>query len=79
MPTKFRKVYVVVCDNHIFNPSNFMSVDMYRTKEAADSACQRHQDKAAEDSKMLYNANKPIPKYKVHGFYLMHEILFDQG
>ena len=73
---KFRKVYVVVCDNHIFSPHNYMSVDMYWQKETADRACKLQQDKANDEAKMLYNVNKPIPQFKVHGFYLIHEKLF---
>ncbi|OOQ59117.1 hypothetical protein [Mucilaginibacter pedocola] len=73
---KFRKVYVVVCDNHIFSPHNYMSVEMYSKRDNADRACKRQQDKANEEARMLYKANKPIPQYKVHGFYLVHEKLF---
>ena len=73
-----RKVYVVIEDNHIFNISNYQSVDIYRKKEDAERICQLKQKKAIEDAGLMWNANKPIPQYKVHGFYLMHEALFNK-
>ncbi|WP_419698229.1 TlpA family protein disulfide reductase [Mucilaginibacter sp. NFX135] len=29
-----------------------------------------------EESKKAYNANKPMPQYQIHAFYLVHEKLF---
>lgn len=71
-----RKVYVVIEDNHIFNVSNYQSVDIYRTKHDAERICKLKQAKAKDDAQLMWNVNKPIPQYKVHGFYLMHEALF---
>jgi hypothetical protein len=73
-----RKVYVVIQDNHIFNVSNYQSVDIYRKKEDAERICQLKQKEAIEDAQLMWNVNKPIPQYKVHGFYLMHEALFNK-
>jgi len=72
-----RKVYVVIEDNHIFNVSNYQSVDIYRRKEDAERICKLVQEKAATDAQMMWHANKPIPQYKVHGFYLIHEVFFN--
>lgn len=76
MAKGIRKVYVVIEDNHIFNISNYQSVDIYRRKEEAERICKLKQEQAITDAQLMWNVNKPIPQYKVHGFYLMHEALF---
>lgn len=78
MAKGIRKVYVVIEDNHIFNVANYQSVDIYRDKKDAERICKLKQEKAGEDAQLLWNHNKPIPQYKVHGFYLMHEALFNK-
>lgn len=73
---QFRKVYVVCEDNQVFGKVS--TAVFYRDDSYAVSICSQRQKKAIEDSTMAYNTNKPIPVHKVHGFYLVHESLFDE-
>jgi hypothetical protein len=73
---KFRKVYVIVSDNSVFSKHNYMKVDIYREKKDADRMCEIKQREAMSESSKVYNVNKPIPQYRVHGFYIIHEALF---
>jgi hypothetical protein len=75
MTRKFKKVYIVVQDNEIFRYKGF-PIESYPDKESADRACEQQRQKALAESKMHHSYNKPIPQYKVHGFYLVHEVLF---
>jgi hypothetical protein len=76
MAKGLRKVYIVVEEKFIFGESNYTSVEIYREKSDADRMCGLKQDKAIVDSQLMWNEKKPIPKYSVHGFYLLHEDLF---
>jgi hypothetical protein len=76
MPRKFRKVYIVVQDNHIFTKHNYFSIDTYNDRATAERVCISRQQEAVAESQKEYNKNKPLPQFKVHGFYLVHESLF---
>ena len=60
--------------NSIFG--NLTAISIHKYRDHADYACNRAQEKAAEEHKLLPNENKPVPKFRVHGFYLVHEDLF---
>lgn len=72
---RFRKCYVICENNEIFG--NVLTARVYRDKEYALTVCTNLQHRAIEESTMEHNKNKPIPISKVHGFYLVHESLFD--
>lgn len=72
--SRFRKVYIVCEDNKIFNCTN--NITVYKERDSAEYFCKRCIDKAKEEQGNLWNANKPLPNFKVHGFYLVHEDLF---
>lgn len=74
MANRFRKVFIICEDNQIF--TNLTQVPMYKHRDSADFACRRLQEKSDEEHNKLWNANKPKPKFKVHGFYLVHEDMF---
>jgi hypothetical protein len=74
MANRFRKVFIVCKDNQTF--SELTKVAMFKYRNDAEFACKKLQELAIEDHKILWNANKPLPKFKVHGFYLVHEDMF---
>ena len=74
MANRFRKVFIVCENNQVFN--KITQVPMYRTRYDAEYACNFLIKRAAEESIKLSNANVPLPKFKVHGFYLVHEDMF---
>lgn len=76
MANGFRKVYVIVKDNHIFTPMNFESATIYRDKKDAERMCKLQQAKAIDEARLSWNQNQPIPQFKVHGYYLIHEVFF---
>jgi hypothetical protein len=51
---------------------------VYRDKSYALEVCNNKQRHAIDESRKEYNKGKPIPQYRVHGFYLVHETLFDE-
>jgi hypothetical protein len=67
-------VFIVCENNKVF--SDITQVPIYRHRDSAELACRRAQEKVKEEQGKLWNANKPTPKFKVHGFYLVHEDLF---
>lgn len=74
MAKRLRKVFIVCEDNQIFPcKSNVM---VYKSREDAERICKREQEKAKEEMNKMWNANKPLPKFKVHAFYLVHEDMF---
>ena len=73
---RFRKVYMICEDKKIFG--DVLTALCYQDQKHALSVCNHKQHKAIQDANMMYNANKPIPVHKVHGFYLVHESLFDE-
>ena len=74
MAKRFRKVFVVCENNQTFAYSSNMTV--YKTREDAERVCKWQLEKAKEEMKKLWNANKPLPVLKVHAFYLVHEDMF---
>ncbi len=74
MARRLKKVFIVCVDNAVFG--QLTTIKIYKYRDAADFACRRLQDIANEEQKKIWNANKPLPKYEVHGFYLAHENLF---
>ena len=74
MANRFRMVFIVCEDNQIFGC--FSQITIYKTREQAEFACKREQKKAQEEAGKMWNANKAPTKFKVHGFYLVHEDMF---
>lgn len=73
---KFRKVFFVCKNNSVF--SDYAFVNCFKDGEHAEEQAIYHQRKAIEDSQLLWERGKPIPQFKAHGFYLVHESLFDE-
>ena len=67
------KIYIICQDNEIFKETD--RIEIFRYRDRADHRRSYLETKAVEESRMLYNQNKPLPKYNVHGFYLLHERL----
>jgi len=76
MTNRFRKVFIVCRDNKIF--SDLTQITVYKYRGHAEGHCKHLHEKAMEEQKMLHNVNKPMPKFKVHGFFLVHEDLFKE-
>jgi hypothetical protein len=74
MASRFRRVFIVCENNNIFG--NITNVPMYKYRDHAEYRCKRLQDKAIEEQNQLSNAGRPLPKFKVHAFYLVHEDAF---
>ena len=74
MASRFRKVYIVCEDNKILG--NLSNTTIYKYRDNAEYACKRAQEKAKETNSQYSNANKPLPKFKVHAFYMVHEDMF---
>jgi len=74
MAKRFRKVYIICEDNKIFGC--FPQITIYNSRDSAEYHCQRAKKKALEAQTLSSNAHKPLPKFKVHGFYLVHEDMF---
>jgi hypothetical protein len=74
---RFRKVYFICEKNRIF-PNNYEMVSSYRQMANALSVCSHQQRDAIIEAKKDYNKSRDIPLYKVEGFYLVHESLFDE-
>ena len=66
MANRFRKVFIICENNKIFG--DMTQVPIYRHRDSAEFACIRAQEKAQEEQAKLWNANKQLPKFKVHGF-----------
>ncbi|QEM03317.1 hypothetical protein DIU31_007190 [Mucilaginibacter rubeus] len=73
---KFRKAYFIAKDNQIFE--QFEMVNCYRRKEYVDSVCKSQQRLANDESSQMWNKGKPIPVLKAHGYYLVHESLYEE-
>lgn len=73
---KFRKVYFVCKDNSVFSDYGF--VNCYKSEAHAKEQATFQQRNAIDDSQKLWEKGKPIPEFKAHGFYLVHESLFDE-
>jgi len=74
MAKRFRRVFIICEDNQIF--TTLTQTIIYKHKDSAEFACRRAQEKAQEEQGKLWNANNPLPKFKVHAFYLVHEDVF---
>lgn len=73
---RFRKVYFVCKDNSVF--SDYSVVNCFKNEPHAHEQEIVQQRDAMENATMLWNVNQPIPVFKAHGFYLVHESLFDE-
>ncbi|TSD64691.1 hypothetical protein FFF34_012365 [Inquilinus sp. KBS0705] len=78
MSRRFRKVYLITDGINVFGEHNYLSTEIYRLKSSAENVCAEKQRKAMEEANKFYNKSNPIPKYKVHAFYLIHEGLFEE-
>jgi hypothetical protein len=68
---RFRKMYFI-CENNRIIADNVWSVDAHQHRDKAEIIL------AQKDvSIKMWEANKPPKRYKVEGFYLVHESLFD--
>jgi len=74
MTSRFRKVFIVCEDNKTF--SCFTQITIYKYRDHAEFQCERAKKKALEVKDQYEHENKPLPKFKVHGFYLVHEDMF---
>ncbi len=74
MAKRLRKVYIVCENNQIFG--HMTNITVYKSRDSADWACKRARDQAAENHKKDWAKNQPLPVFKVHGFYLVHEDMF---
>jgi hypothetical protein len=74
MPSRFRKAFIVCEDNQTFN--KMTQVTIYKYRDHAEFACKRAQKQALEQRGQYENEHKPIPRFKVHAFYLVHEDMF---
>ena len=74
---KFRKIYLVVDGNIIFGQDNYQFINMYRSRSYAEQICKQKQKAAVAELQMHYAQNYPMPNYKVHAFFLVHESLFE--
>jgi hypothetical protein len=74
MASRFRKVYIVCENNETFG--QFTQKTVYKYKDHAEFQCQRAKAKALEEKDQYANVNKPMPKFRVHCFYLVHEDMF---
>lgn len=74
MAGRFRKVFIVCENNDTF--SNLSQITIYKYRENAEFACKRAQIKAVDEHTQYSNAQKQLPKLKVHAFYLVHEDMF---
>jgi len=74
MAKRFRKVYMVCEDNKIFG--GLTQITMYQRRDSAEYHCERAKKKALEAQTLSCNEHRPLPKFKVHAFYLVHEDMF---
>ena len=74
---RFRKVYFICNDNSVF--SNYEVVNCYKKKQYVDNIHKQQQQSANAELKMWAHPKKePAKRLTVHGFYLVHESLFDE-
>jgi hypothetical protein len=74
---RFRLIYVICEDNRLIEP--FEMVNIYKRRSYAESVCKSKQQYEEAESKMQYRINdRRVSQHKVHGFYLVHESLFDE-
>lgn len=71
---KFRKMYIVCQDGQVIG-SNIAMTNIYKKKEDADNVRNNWQQ---HNHKMWDDPTKPLPKFTVEAFYLVHESLFEE-
>ena len=71
---RFKKVYII-CQDKVILPSNVYFGNFSNYKDYADTICKQNQP---ESHKSWEDSEKTLPVYEVHGFYLVHESLFDE-
>jgi len=69
---KFRKMYVVCQDGKVI-ADNISMTNIYKKKQDAESVCKNRQNRTHQ---MWQDKTKPLPKFTVEAFYLVHESLF---
>jgi len=68
---------VICIDNQIIG--EYEMTNMYKKRAYAESVCQSQQRNEIHQSGMDFRkSNSHIAAFKVHGFYLVHESLFDE-
>lgn len=75
---RFRKAYIICINNEIIG--EYEVTNLYKSRKYADGICQSKQRTEMESVKMEWkkNSNSTPTQYRVHGFYLVHESLFDE-
>jgi len=74
MASRFRKAFIVCENNKIFGCMT--NIVLYKSREDAEGACKRAQLRANAEQEKMWKANQPVPKFKVHAFFLVHEDVF---
>lgn len=74
---KFRKVYFICEDNKVF-AQPYEAIHCFRREEYCKTVCVQQQMLKMDNSKMMWMHDKRIPEMTPHGFYLVHESLFDE-
>jgi hypothetical protein len=75
---KFRKVYFVCRDNKIMPQSQGSFTSAFSTESHAVEQEQFHNKKELDNAKQMWNEGKQMPVHKAHGFYLVHESLYEK-
>ena len=74
---KFRKVYFICEDNKVF-AQEFKVVNCYKEEGYCKNVCAGQQRIKMENVNMWWAGKETIPQLTPHGFYLVHESLFDE-
>ncbi|MFD2144955.1 hypothetical protein [Mucilaginibacter antarcticus] len=59
MPRKFKKIYFVVEDNHIFSKYNYFSIETYHDRATAERICITRQQQAITDAQQYSKKTNP--------------------
>lgn len=68
----FRKMYFI-CENNKVIEHNVQATNAYQHREHADAILGQR-----DTSVKMWEVNKPPKTYKVEGFYLVHESLYEE-
>lgn len=69
---RFRKMYFICENNKVIEP-NVGATNAYQYKKTVDDIL-----KQRDTTVKMWDVGKPPKVYKVEGFYLVHESLFDE-
>jgi hypothetical protein len=77
MANRFRKVYFITENNKVF-PEQYEMANCYNREEYAKNICEQQQRIFKDETHKMYHNGRPVPALAMHGFYLVHESLFDE-